>query len=65
MTSFNFIMPTDRELREISKKVVAKKREKKAEIKELKEKGLCTCEGRLNSSDGGKETWWAEKTEHA
>ena len=47
MTSFNFIMPTDRELREISKKVVAKKREKKAEIKELKEKGLWICEGEV------------------
>ena len=54
MTSFNFIMPTDSELREISKKVMAKKREKKAEIMELKEKGLCVSEGRLNSSDGGK-----------
>ena len=40
-------MPTDRELREISKKAMAKKREEKAKIKELKEKGLCLYEGEV------------------
>ena len=40
-------MPTDRELREISKKAMAKNREEKAKIKELKEKGLCVYEGEV------------------